>query len=101
LVVDAIAPNPDRKLRPGMFVNARIRVGEQPMPVVPQAALRVDGTLARIYVVANGRLEERLVQLGRRNGDEVAIEAGGEEGAKNAAQGPAGGREGPPAEWGP
>src|SRR5262249_61259585 len=94
LVVDAIAPNPDRKLRPGMFVNARIRVGEQPMPVVPQAALRVDGTLARIYVVANGRLEERLVQLGRRHGDEVAIEAVGEQGRKNGAKVSAGGRGG-------
>jgi membrane fusion protein (multidrug efflux system) len=86
LVVEAITPNKDRKLRPGMFVNARIRVGEQPMPVVPQTALRMDGTLARLYVVVNGRLEERLVQLGRRDGGEVAIESGAKKGDKIVAK---------------
>lgn len=86
LIIEAIAPNKDKQLRPGMFVNARIRVGERPMPVVPQAALRVDGTLARIYVVANGRLEERLVQLGRRDGGDVAIESGVKKGDKIVAR---------------
>jgi len=86
LVVDAIAQNKDKRLRPGMFASARIRVGEQVLPVVPQTALRIDGTLARIYVVANGRLEERLVQLGRREGGDVAIEAGVKKGDKIVAK---------------
>jgi len=86
LVVDGIAPNKESRLRPGMFVTARIRVGEQTLPVVPASALRIDGTVARLYVVADGKVEERLVHPGRREGDLVAIQAGVKKGEKIVAK---------------
>jgi membrane fusion protein (multidrug efflux system) len=76
LVVEAVVNNPDQKLRPGMFVTARLNLGEAAAPVVPEAALRVDGPLRHVFVVKEGRLEDRLVQTGEARDGRVAIVSG-------------------------
>jgi membrane fusion protein, multidrug efflux system len=76
LVVEAVVANPERRLRPGMFAVARVAIGVAPLPVIPLAAVRLGGEHPRVYAVQGGRLEERLVQLGRPEGDEVAVLAG-------------------------
>jgi len=76
LVVEALVPNPDRSLRPGEFVVARLVLGETPSATVPRVALHPDGQLERVYVVAAGRLEERLVEVGETKGDLVGIARG-------------------------
>ena len=86
LLVEGITPNKEGKLRPGMFVTARIRVGDETLPVVPAAAVRIDGSVARLYVVKAGKVEERLVQLGRRDGDLIAVRAGVKKGEKIVAK---------------
>lgn len=74
LVVEAIAPNHDGRLRPGMFAVARIEVGEAPQPVVPSTAVVRDEAEARVYVVGSDRrVQERLVQLGETKGDRTAV----------------------------
>lgn len=76
LVVEAVVENPDRKLRPGMFVTAHLALGEAPAPVVPRAAVRSDGAVHRVFVIAGHDLEERLVQLGEERGGLVAVQSG-------------------------
>jgi membrane fusion protein (multidrug efflux system) len=76
LVVEAVVANPGGKLLPGMFALARIELARANKPVVPLAALRGEGSKSRLFAVVNGRLEERLVQLGEREGDVVAVEKG-------------------------
>jgi membrane fusion protein, multidrug efflux system len=76
MVVEAIVGNPDHKLLPGMFAVARIETEREPRPVVPAAAVRGEGTRSRVFVIAQGRLEERLVQLGEREGDLFSVEKG-------------------------
>jgi membrane fusion protein (multidrug efflux system) len=76
LVVEAVVDNKKGKLRPGMFVVAHLQVGEAPLPVIPATAIREDAEAARVYVVREGRIEERLVQLGRRLGSDVAVLSG-------------------------
>jgi membrane fusion protein, multidrug efflux system len=77
LVVEALVPNPDRSLRPGEFVLAKLVLGETPSATVPKVALHTDGQLQRIYVVSSGHhLEERLVELGETKGEQVAIAKG-------------------------
>jgi RND family efflux transporter MFP subunit len=80
LVVEAIAANDDHRLRPGMFATARLRTGETKMAVVPKSALRKQGATQRAYVVANGRIEERVVSVREASiagrGDLVAIPSG-------------------------
>lgn len=63
-VVEAIFKNEANELRPGMFVTARLPLGQQKLPAVPAKAIRDDGTLRHVYVVVGDRLEDRLVQTG-------------------------------------
>jgi membrane fusion protein, multidrug efflux system len=51
-------------LVPGMFVEAHIKVGEVTRTVVPQSAVAKRGKTWRAFVIKNGEVEERLVQLG-------------------------------------
>ena len=77
LVVEAIAPNPDGRLRPGMFAVARLELTERPHMVVPVAAVQRDESEARLYVVGPGKeVQERLVQLGETKGGVVTILGG-------------------------
>jgi RND family efflux transporter MFP subunit len=76
LVVEAVVPNGDQKLKPGMFAVARIELTEKQRPVVPTASVLKDDTGARVFVVAETQVQERLVQLGETSGDVVAVMSG-------------------------
>ncbi len=77
LVVEALVPNADGRLRPGMFALARPRLGEEVRPVVPSAAVARDDTETRVFVVGPDKLvQERLVQLGEALGGDIAVLSG-------------------------
>jgi len=76
LLVEAVVANPQRRLLPGMFATARLALGSEPRPVVPAAAVKREGEVDRVFVVANGRVEERLVALGAREADNFAVVSG-------------------------
>jgi membrane fusion protein, multidrug efflux system len=81
LVVEASAENKDGRLRPGMFVTARLDLGDSPTPVVSKDSLRADGAVTRAYVVTKEKvIEERIVQTGETRGDKIAIADGIKEG---------------------
>lgn len=82
LVVEAVVPNADKRLRPGMFATAKIALGESPSPVVPKGAVRVDGSLRRIFVAAGERIEERIVKVGEERDGVLEIEQGVKVGEK-------------------
>jgi membrane fusion protein (multidrug efflux system) len=74
LVVEAVVPNPEGKLRPGMFATVRIAVGESRAPALPVTAVNREGSVPRIFAVVDGRAEERVVQLGdERDGQLVVL----------------------------
>ena len=73
LVVEALVEGEAAELVPGSFVNARLRLDDAPLPVVPRAAVREDNGQARVFVVKDGRLLERLVQLGEGRDDLAGI----------------------------
>jgi RND family efflux transporter MFP subunit len=77
LVVEAVVPNKEGKLRPGMFAVAKLQLAEQKKPVVSSTALARDDTAARLFVVgSDNRVQERLVRLGETKGDLVAVLSG-------------------------
>jgi len=76
LVVEAVVPNADAKLRPGMFATVRLKIGDKPSVVVPVAAVRKDLEPPRAYAVVSGQIEERVLQLGEEQGDVVAVQSG-------------------------
>ncbi len=76
LVVEAVAPNPDGALLPGMFVMAHMPVGDINLPVVPKRAVYSAGGMDSVFVVVDRHLEQRIIQTGPQVGDDVAVRDG-------------------------
>lgn len=76
LVVEAITGNSDHALLPGMFVTADLPIGEVTSPVVPAKALVHHDENDSVFVVVDGHLVERVVQVGPRVKDLVAVADG-------------------------
>ena len=68
--------NADGRLKPGMFAEGRIALAEEESITVPVAAVRVDGTTRKVFVVHEGAIEERIVEVGEAKGDTVEIRRG-------------------------
>jgi len=80
LIAEAIVPNPERLLLPGMFADVELTTGSERLPSVPKLAVTEQDEQSRVYVVVAGRLEERIVALGPVVGDRVSIRRGVKEG---------------------
>jgi membrane fusion protein (multidrug efflux system) len=76
LLVEAVIANPGRKLLPGMFATAQLLTGSRTLAVVPESAIQHERDVDRAYVVSHGRLEERLLSLGARQADGIAVLTG-------------------------
>jgi len=76
LVIEAFCPNPEGKLKPGMFTVARLETGAKPQLVVPTAAVVHRAEVAKVFVVADKRLVERNVQTGAEKDGLTAVLVG-------------------------
>ena len=77
LIVEAVVANADGALRPGTFATARIeQATNTPGILAPAAAIRTVSGTSRVFVVAGGRAEERLVTTGQTVGEQVEITTG-------------------------
>src|SRR5687767_5923973 len=84
--VQATLPNPDGKLRPGMFMQAEVALGpSQSVVVLPASAINYAPYGDSVFVVADLKGEDgntyrgvrqQLVKLGPARGDQVAILTG-------------------------
>jgi membrane fusion protein (multidrug efflux system) len=81
LTVEAVLPNPDGMLKPGLFVTAQIeQPGEDRALVVPSSAIRDIAGSRRVYVVRGDHVEERMVTVGQVVGSSTEITNGVVEG---------------------
>jgi RND family efflux transporter MFP subunit len=80
LVAEAIVPNAEHLLMPGMFADVELTVGSERLPSVPASAVTELDDQARVFVVTDGRLEERVVALGPKLGDRASITRGVKDG---------------------
>ncbi|HXT61489.1 MAG TPA: efflux RND transporter periplasmic adaptor subunit [Pyrinomonadaceae bacterium] len=77
LTVEAEVDNPKGELKPGQFATVRILLPQsEPAVLVPQRALRQISGATYVFVIKNGRAEQRLVQSGQVEGDLVEIKSG-------------------------
>ncbi len=77
LTVEAEVQNPSGELKPGQFATVRIlQPQSEPAVLVPQRALRQVSGATYVFVIKNGRAEQRLVQTGQIEGDLVEINSG-------------------------
>lgn len=71
------APLPSgQHLQPGMFARATLTTGSQAVVTIPRGAVEQIGQLETVRVYADGRIQTRMVSLGRRFGDRVEVLAG-------------------------
>jgi membrane fusion protein (multidrug efflux system) len=77
LTIEAIVPNPNGDLKPGLFATARIeQQARTPGVVVPLSAVQTRGGSSRVFVVKGDRVEERVVSTGQALGDSIEISNG-------------------------
>jgi membrane fusion protein, multidrug efflux system len=76
LVIEALCPNPDGKLKPGMFAVARLETATKPQLVVPSAAIVRQAEISKVFAVADKRLVERIVQTGAEKDGMTAVVVG-------------------------
>jgi RND family efflux transporter MFP subunit len=77
MVVEAMAPNPEAALRPGLFATAELELGKQrPRVFVPVGAVQRLGEVARVFVVRDGVAREQVVALGEVEEGKVEVRSG-------------------------
>ncbi|MGC4069861.1 MAG: efflux RND transporter periplasmic adaptor subunit [Polyangiaceae bacterium] len=73
VVAEAVIDTADVDLRPGMFAAIELAAGEQTLPIVNRRSLlERDGRFVA-FATVEGRLEERIIQLGESFGEEIAV----------------------------
>jgi RND family efflux transporter MFP subunit len=80
-------PNPDRRLLPGSYVQARITVEHPNAWALPEAAVRTEGDQTFCYTVEGGKAVRTPLQVGLRGGGLVEV-------LKKQVRSPSGGEEG-------
>jgi membrane fusion protein (multidrug efflux system) len=77
IVVKAVARNPDRVLKPGMFIEASLATAMRSKAVVvPEDAVQPLRTANVVWAVADGKASRRVVQLGPRSQGFVEVLSG-------------------------
>ncbi|MGE5358748.1 MAG: efflux RND transporter periplasmic adaptor subunit [Bacteroidales bacterium] len=79
----------DPRLRPGMSATVRIVVDRVPKTtLVPAAGVFTKGGRSVVYVIAGNGFEERVIEIARRNTEQVAVARGLSPGAQIALKDP-------------
>lgn len=77
LTVEAEIENGEGLLKPGQFATVRIQQPASAQAVlVPARAVHTEGSSSHLFVIKNGRAEQRQVQIGQAEGDLVEIRSG-------------------------
>lgn len=83
-------PNPDRLLLPGMYVRALIEEGVAPNSyLVPQRAVtrNTKGEATAMFVAADGKVEQRVLSIGRNVGNNWLVQSGIHDGDRVIVEG--------------
>lgn len=80
LSVEAEVDNPDGLLKPGQFATVRITQSTpKPSVMIPVSAVKAEGETNKVFIVKNGRAEERIVKTGILENDLIEIQNGVQE----------------------
>jgi len=77
LTVEAVVPNEDGLLRPGLFATARLQTGTtETVSELPAVAVQTAAGVSRVFVIEGGTVRERVVSISDRTADTVIIAEG-------------------------
>lgn len=83
----SVVPNPDGRLRPGLFVAGRVVMAEKPVELaIKLGALQTFENRTVVFVRSGEKFEPRDVELGQRDGEQVEVTFGLEPGDVYAAK---------------
>lgn len=73
IAIRALVDNRDDKLRPGMFMNLKLVREEGEALLIPEGAIVPEDSRHFVFVVDDGQVSKRQVEIGRRRPGEVEI----------------------------
>lgn len=74
VLLEAEVPNPDGLLKPGLFARGVLATRRDArVPFVPEAAVTTFAGITKVFVLADGKAQERSVKLGRKQDGMVEI----------------------------
>ncbi|MGC2238995.1 MAG: efflux RND transporter periplasmic adaptor subunit [Pyrinomonadaceae bacterium] len=80
LVVEAEVENSGGLLKPGQFATVRIAQSQpKPAVMIPKTAVKAEGETNSVFVIKDGRAEQRTVKIGVLEGDLIEIQTGVQE----------------------
>ncbi|MFA5180463.1 MAG: efflux RND transporter periplasmic adaptor subunit [Syntrophales bacterium] len=83
-----ILPNAKGLWRPGLFVTAKVKIDEVPIPILlPKTAIVSEGAVSQVFLEAKEGFVLRPVTVGRSDGDSVEVIAGIDKGQKIVTKG--------------
>jgi RND family efflux transporter MFP subunit len=82
---EAVVPNAEAVLKPGTFARVHVESGKvDEVLTLPYAALQYRYGVNRVFVVQDGKLAMRELQVGERLGDQIEVVSGVKEGERVA-----------------
>ena len=88
ITVRSLIPNPEGRLRPGMFLTVALLRDDVTALLIPEQAIIPEQSRQFVYVIAaDDKIEKREVKTGRRRPGEVEIVAGLSAGERVVAEG--------------
>ena len=88
LTVEAEVENGNGLLKPGQFATVRITQSTpKPTVMIPTAAVKVDGETNKVFIIKDGRAQERIVKLGVLENDKIEVQQGVSENEQVAVSG--------------
>ena len=83
LLVEALVPNPEGILKPGLFAKVILYTGQaKETVVIPVTALLYEETKVKVFVEEKGHAKEKAVQVGSKYGEFMEIAEGLQGGEK-------------------
>jgi RND family efflux transporter MFP subunit len=77
MTVEAEIDNSSGALKPGQFATVRIlQERAEPAVLIPARAVATDAGVSRVFVIKDGRAEQRVVQTGQTEGDLIEVRSG-------------------------
>jgi len=77
LTVEAVVPNADKVLRPGFFASAELIIpGQKERFVIPESALVRKGDVNRVYVVRDGTVTEKVLDVDEVRDSRAYVKSG-------------------------
>lgn len=77
MTVEAEIENSSGVLKPGQFATVRILQSRaEAALLIPARAVKTEAGVSRVFVIKDGRAQERVVQLGQTEGDLVEVKTG-------------------------